>query len=318
MKRFLCNIILFLFVALVGYGLLVSLLGGTGLLRNVNFRLGNYGHLASRVQEAADTYPVLLDNQIADHSSQDTHNVDVLFLGSSHAYRTFDTRFYDSCGLKTFNLGSSNQTPLQTYVLLQRYLDGLNPKMVVFEVHPDILTNDGVEGAVDMLSNVPVTCAMTRMAWTMHNAKVFNTWIYAVAHRRKIKNFVEDSIVDGFAYVKGGFVETDDVPFQPVAQPPMEIKLDARQMNALRDCLSLLRQRNIPYMLVEVQGSKVLRDSYTNHADFEAAMRQLGDYHYTVLPMSDSLHFYDEDHLNKAGIKMFNEYFIGKLSKSDQ
>ena len=54
-------------------------------------------------------------------------NLDILFIGSSHAYRTFDPRFFNSMGLRTFNLGSTAQTPLNTYYLLKIYAKSLNP-----------------------------------------------------------------------------------------------------------------------------------------------------------------------------------------------
>ena len=46
-------------------------------------------------------------------------NVDVLFLGSSHAYRGFDTRIFKESGIASFNLGSSSQAPVQSLLLLK-------------------------------------------------------------------------------------------------------------------------------------------------------------------------------------------------------
>ena len=42
-----------------------------------------------------------------------TINIDVLVLGSSHAYRGFDPRIFKKAGIKLFNFGSSGQTLLQ-------------------------------------------------------------------------------------------------------------------------------------------------------------------------------------------------------------
>ena len=71
-------------------------------------------------------------------------NVDILFLGSSHTYRGFDTSIFHDCGYSAFNLGSSSQTPIQTLTLANRYLKQLNPKLVVLEVYPGNFTGDGV------------------------------------------------------------------------------------------------------------------------------------------------------------------------------
>ena len=94
--------------------------------------LDSYGHMYSRISE--------IKNQ---------EDVDILFLGSSHAYRGFDTRIFLENGYKSFNLGSSAQTPTQTKVLVERYLGSLNPELVIYEVYPKTFTMDGVESSLD-------------------------------------------------------------------------------------------------------------------------------------------------------------------------
>ena len=78
-------------------------------------------------------------------------NVDVLFLGSSHAYRGFDPRIFRKRGYSSFNLGSSAQTPSQTKVWLKRYLKHLNPKIVIYEVYPGTFSSDGIEASLDLV-----------------------------------------------------------------------------------------------------------------------------------------------------------------------
>lgn len=43
---------------------------------------------------------------------EDIKNIDILFLGSSHTYRGFDTRIFSKYGYSTFNLGTTSQTPI--------------------------------------------------------------------------------------------------------------------------------------------------------------------------------------------------------------
>lgn len=299
MKRLTTRLLTFLPVALAGYLLLLWLLGDLGWVRTANTRMGATDHLCTRVKEIPSY-----------------HDVDVLFLGSSHSYRTFDTRFYQSHGISCFNLGSSNQTPTQTLVLLQAYLDSLSPRQVVFEVHPDIMNHDGVESAVGLLANVPLTPAMTRMALSMGNMKVVNTWLYALWNQRilhRLDDFVEDSVIQNTVYVSGGYVEVTKKSFERKRYPRKNLTIDPRQLDALKECLSMLKERNIPYLLVEVQDAYQLRKTYLNHDWFEQQMRQLGPYRYKVLPMEDTIHFSNSNHLFKPGIEMFNEDFLPDL-----
>ncbi|MFQ5607599.1 MAG: hypothetical protein ACE5GA_06610, partial [Candidatus Zixiibacteriota bacterium] len=62
-------------------------------------------------------------------------DVDILFLGSSHSYASFDPRVFSESALSSFNMGSASQSPLNTYSLLKRYYERLNPKVVVYEVY---------------------------------------------------------------------------------------------------------------------------------------------------------------------------------------
>ena len=291
--------LVFIPVATMGYLLLLWTAGDLGWVRTANTTMGNTGHLCSRIKDI-----------------RNYHDVDILFLGSSHCYRTFDTRTYEAAGYHCFNLGSSNQTPVQTYVLLQAYLDSLNPQRVVMEVHPDIMNNDGVESAVDMLANVPLTCEMTRMAWKMRNMKVVNTWLYSIYNQKichRLEHFVEDSIIQNTAYVPGGYVEVNARKFEVKRYPRKRLKIRPEQMEALKRCVDMLKEREIPYLLVEVQDAEQLRSTFLNHDWFERQMQALGPYRYKILPMEDKVHFANSNHLYKPGIVMFNDDLIKDL-----
>ena len=299
MKRLLKHTILFALVALVAYPVLLCLLGDLGWVRTARTEMANRGFLNSRIKDI-----------------RNYRNVDVLFLGSSHCYRTFDTRFYRSQGISCFNLGSSNQTPVQTYVLLKAYLDSINPRFVVFEVHPDIMKNDGIECALDLLMNTPMTCEATKMAWRTGNMKVINTWLYSLYNqkiRHRLESFHEEPTMDDAEYIPGGYVEINTKEFERKRYSRHNLFIRPEQMEALKQCLNLLKEHNIPYMLVEVQDAYQLRSAFKNHEWFENKMKALGPYRYKLLPLVDTVHFCNSNHLFKPGIKLFNQDFVVDL-----
>lgn len=300
-RHFVGRTLLFALVACVGYILLLCLFGDLGWARTGTFKMGHPGHIFTRMKEA-----------------REYHDIDVLFLGSSHCYRTFDTRFYEANGIHCYNLGSSNQSPIQTRVLLDAYLDSLHPKFVVFEVHDDIMRNDGVESAVDMLINVPITAEASKMAWGLKNMKVLNTWAYSLYNQKvmhRLDNFVEDSVIFNFRHVRGGFLENDSCNFVKRNYARKDLTIQPKQLKALKQCLAMLDERNIPYLLVETQDALQYRKSVKNHEWFEKQMSALGPYYYEVLPLVDTLHFFDSYHFNKEGVRIFNEHFINILRK---
>lgn len=75
-------------------------------------------------------------------------NFDLIFLGSSHAYRSFDPAIFDSklstggTALQSFNLGSSNQNPTDSYFALKEALRFHKPKLVVLEQYYVVASGD--------------------------------------------------------------------------------------------------------------------------------------------------------------------------------
>lgn len=301
MKKFVLRLLAFLPIAAICYVAMIWVLGDWGWVRTGMMKMGEWGHLNMRVKDV-----------------RNYKDVDVLFLGSSHCYRTFDTRFYREQGLSCFNLGSSNQTPMQTYVLLKQYLDSLTPRLVVFEVHPDIMKNDGVESGVNLLANVPLTSEAVGMALKLKNMKVTNTLIHSFYNqkvRNRLADFHEDTVLGHYIYVAGGYCQVDTNEFQVKKYPKTEIAINPRQLEAVKKCIALFKERNIPYLLVEIQDAEQLRKSYTNHEWFEQQMQALGPYRYKLLPMVDTIHFFNSNHLDKPGIEMYNNDLVADLKE---
>lgn len=301
MKKLIARLMTFLPIAAICYVAMIWVLGDWGWVRTGMMTMGDYGHLNTRVKDV-----------------RNYKDVDLLFLGSSHCYRTFDTRFYRQQGFSCFNLGSSNQTPMQTYVLLKQYLDSLNPKFIVFEVHPDIMKNDGVESGVNLLANVPLTWEAVRMAFSLNNAKAWNTLIHSFYDQkicRRLADFHEDTAMGAYIYVPGGYCQVDTNEFQVKKYPDTKIEINPKQLEALKKCIQLFKDRNIPYLLVEVQDAEQQRIAFTNHDWFEQQMQALGPYRYKLLPMVDTIHFFNSNHLDKPGIEMFNNDLVADLKK---
>jgi hypothetical protein len=269
-------------------------------LRNVTYTLGGADFLYTKARE------------VREHSG-----MDVLFLGSSHAYRTFDPRIFDRYGINTFNLGSSNQSLLQTEVLLGM-IDTLKPRLVVLEVHPDIVAIDGVEASIYQVCNVEPSWRMVPMVLRTKNMKVYCTAVYALLHNSfssSFKHFTE-SESGGNRYAGRGFVERDVEHFAPTPVPADTIRMRGDQLSALRRCVSILRKREVPYILLEVPDTKVQTAAYINLGEFHTTMKQYGNFYYIPMDeLDDSLHFYDVTHLNQDGVALYDEFIYDTLIK---
>lgn len=295
MKHLVRNIILFIPLAILFVTLATLLLGGTGLLRNVTYIADSGDNLYTKTREA-----------------ETVQDVDVLFIGSSHSYRTFDPRIFARHGVKAFNLGSSNQTPLQSEVLLRTLLPKVNPRLVVFEVHPDIIAYDGIEAAIYQLCNVKPSLPMALMALRSRNWRVVMTALYAIPRNLLSSEFNHRS--ENTVGYAAGFLEHELEYYSPQPLDTVAIQPLPRQLDALRRCTSWIQACGIPYILLEVPDTKNLLESYSNLPEFQSLMGGYGKFCFKPLDsLDDSLHFYNQDHLNQHGVELYDEYICDSL-----
>jgi hypothetical protein len=304
MRQFFRSIALFTPFAVGVYVVLVVLLGNfaAGLPgKNLKYRKGGIGFLYSRLREI-DT----------------VKNVDILFLGSSHTYRGFDPRTFGQYGMRTFNLGSSAQSVLQTEVLLRRYLHRVRPAMIVWEISPASLISDGVESSIDIVSNQTNDLWSFAMAARQNHITVYNTLFYSVYLDifRQNAAFTEGRRKMDDVYIDGGFVQKDPQEYRIINRIPAEVIINAKQFAAFERCLSLIRESGARLVMVQAPIARSLYDSYLHHEKFDAQIGGYGPYYNfnEILDLQDSTDFYDSDHLNQVGVAKFNTALIRVLS----
>ncbi len=303
MKRFLTSLCWFLVLAALSYVFWLSVWGDYApapFKQNLKYKLGAAGFTFTRLQEA-----------------DDYGDVDILFLGSSHAYRGFDVRIFRRHGLKTFNLGSSSQTPLQTEILLQRYADKFQPRLVVFEVSPVVFTLDGVESSLDILSNDKNDIFSVKLAIEQNHIKVYNTLLYAFYRdwTQANEGFSEPLQKGKDTYISGGFVERRLATFTPEPFEKTEWVFQERQFAAFERSLRFLSRRGVPVILVRAPTTQVWREAHVNDEDFNVRMANYGTFwnFNELLQLDDTIHFYDPHHLNQVGVEIFNEKLVQML-----
>ncbi len=308
MGRFLKNIALFTLLSIIAYAVLTVIWGEfmpRTLKKNLNYEIGGGGHILTRLRDA-----------------KEMKNVDVLFLGSSHTYRGFDTRIWREAGLEGFNLGSSSQTPFQTRILLERYLDNLNPKLVIYEVYPANFSSDGIESSLDIMANDQIDPCMRQLVWDQNHIKTYNTLLFG-SYRQLFgldKKVTEAEVKGEDSYVKGGFVEKDLRFYKNEKRKNnKEWKLKEDQFTVFEEILTTLNERGAKVVLVQAPITESRYRSYLNNGSYDDRMMSYGEYlNFNLrLPLDDSLHFYDSHHMNQDGVVIFNHALIDSLRAYD-
>ena len=302
MKKFVCNLVVFSLFAACFY-IVALLVTPNNAKKNFNYNTSDIGYLYNRIRDI-DSF----------------QNVQVLILGSSHAYRSFDVRIFKQAGVSAFNLGSSSQTPIQTLQLLREHFSRLKPKLVIFEVNPLIFSMDGVESSLDVIDNDSITPQTWKMAWGVQHLKTWNSLLYAsVLQAFNKKTFRKPSVDTIDVYIPGGYVENNSTKFRAGVNTNQNQPISDKQIAYFKKVIQFLKVQNVPVILVQ---APVTADFYKSNPPSKAfnhciAETKLPYYNYNLLlALKDSVHFMDVHHLNKTGARVFNHAFLPVLQKA--
>ncbi|MCF8258645.1 MAG: DUF1574 domain-containing protein [Flavobacteriales bacterium] len=248
---------------------------------------------------------------------QNLDAVDVLFLGSSRVFMGFDTRIFNAHGYSAFNLGTVAQTPVQTAMLLDRYLDGIAPGLVVYEVYLEGFGNDGVESAIDMLGSDRIDMHAWQMVNTVRNPTAYHAFFFAWIEERsgRLLQFTDDS--SGYLPMSG-YIDRE-VKFNGTmgrTYPHRDVEVLGQQWQAFLHIVEKLKERNIPLLLVQAPVPSERYDAMTNRDSIHGLLRSQADFldFNRILTLDDSLHFEDDSHLNQTGAEVFNLKLIELLA----
>ncbi len=307
MKSFSKRFLIFFVFAFFSYCLLLliwNFFPSSNINPNLNFSQGQGYFSYTRLREI-----------------EDFNGADVLVIGSSHAYRGFDPRIFKANGLKIFNLGSSAQTPLQSEILLNRYLYKIKPKVVLLEVYPGSLTADGVESSLDLISNLrTINLDVIHLVYKMKNIKLVNTLIIRlILDLFEIETkALEPKIKGKNNYISGGYVENYSLNSGTCQNTESGLAFNMEQIASLNRIEANLQEQNIKLIYVSAPVTSNFVAKHPEYELFYNFMKHKSNYlNFTQLENLDNeKNFFDCDHLNQFGVEIFNKKFLNFLRDS--
>jgi hypothetical protein len=256
-------------------------------------------------------------------------NVDILFVGSSHCYRSFDPRIFQSRGLTVFNAGSRNQSPINTYFLLKRYLEGLNPRLVVMDASFETFqSREGLESFYDLSWNMPYSGEMMEMALASHHPYAINTAVslmldsFRPGYAEKFAALVQTP-QPGKKYVPGGYVETHKVAPPIIDNPHDTVRLSEMQLSYFDAIIGLIQRHGIPMLVVAQPLPREYLKSIANYRAVTDTIAGIARRHgVPFVDFNDALTldsrscFMDNVHLNQKGVTLYDRYFLDQMVPS--
>ncbi|WP_235802666.1 hypothetical protein [Vaginella massiliensis] len=131
--------------------------------------------------------------------------------------------------------------------------------------------------------------------------------------------FNEEFLRHDDRYIWGGFVET---AFRK--NPMMEEKsrawyINPIQLQYLEKNVRFLKNKNIPYIIIQAPITNRLYNSRTNSDEVDSILNTYGRYKnfQKLIDLNDTLDFYDSNHLNQQAVEKFNEIFIDYIKNQN-
>jgi len=240
--------------------------------------------------------------------------IDMLFLGSSHCYRAFDPKVFEDCGYNIFNLGSSSQTPINSYFLLQKSIHKTNA--VVLEVYPVTICNSGNESYLEMVG--AINCYTDLLQQAFSSQSFFDFQLLS------LKPFIDNKIKNGKAdyciFRKGYAVVPDSAINRKVIYDTLTLDttLMKFQLKFINKIVALCKEKNkkliftyapLPSKLY-LKNEAILMHYLKNIINKNSIpFIDMSHKHH----LNDGYNFYDDDHMNASGVVLYNKAFIDEM-----
>ena len=279
--------------------------------------------------------------------------LDMVFLGSSHSFTTFDPAQFEG-RFNAFQLGMPLQTPDSSFFTLLEVYRYQQPDIVVMELYWNVMRNDFEAAQVETFFRVLRSEELRRRyieevlplnERVMYEVEAIRHQAAAFAFANaQIRNFVRDSelfyeegfvedLPQGIEYYRSlGYVYSNLVmtqtEFERIRRTPareLNFTIAPRQRHFLEEMIRLTQYHGSQLIFVTAPISNV---SFANILDYDEIHREISgfaayhgipylDFHLRNLELNlfDDDMFRDHGHLNHRGAMVAGEYFMQWLDE---
>lgn len=276
-----------------------------------------------------------------------TEDSDLVFVGASRTYRSFDPNLlYQNLGTNAFVLSSSGQSTLDSYYLLKIFLEKNNPQIVYIDASWNRLitiskfSSRGILSAMPM-SRIKLEYLLNAVGIEDAYKALFPVTYYIAQDKRAFSpSQIKTNILNKFQsrgyqmelngdnhYIKNGFVSSDRtvVGTKHITVLGSEFSWDSddspnkEALEYLRKCIELCKSKVakvVLYSMPSPMPTMALSTGYDDYVTYlqEFALQYGLEYYDFGLAKASIFerkneYFYDDRHLNSRGAREFTEGF---------
>jgi len=292
------------------------------------------------------------DKRFNEFYDLERNSLDVVFLGSSHSYCTFDPDIFDSeLNVNSFQLGSPLQHLDSTYYTLKELLNYQKPKIAIVEVYWDMLDDEFELKQAGMLfqalRNDKYEAEYIEEVFPLsekvkYNVKLFRyQQDYFAFRNSKLKEKIEAKYnvetkaaqkqqgteeyrSKGYAYCDYKMLESEfNKTNQFRSLDGKNWNMDNAQKKYLQKIVDTCKQNNIKLIFVTAPVANVSMEFIKNYDLIHNKVQNFADKNnipyidYNIVNINEKLltndNFRDDAHLNQSGVEIVDNHFINWL-----
>lgn len=245
---------------------------------------------------------------------------DVIIVGSSRAYRGYSPILFNEFGYNSFNLGTSAQTIKNTYFTVKHFISKENCNLLVIDVFSGAFLKSQLESTSDLIENVSKPKAAYDIAFNSYDVRALNMSVLRCLTENDLPYFRNnEKSIKGYSSKQDSMsVEKKEMIYLKKKIDHSALEIDKEQIDYFNKLLTYCKNKSIKAVCVYSPVSY-----FYNHEQHQKFMEMIGPimsnnnvpfYDFKDIEKINSVdHFYDDSHLNQAGVEIFNKALIQKL-----
>lgn len=294
------------------------------------------------------------EKRFEDFYSLPKNSLDMVFLGSSHSYCTFDPEVFDTqLGTSSFQMGMPLQYPDSTYYTLREVLNYQKPDLVVMEVYWNLLKENfelnQVKTLFQVLKNDKLKDEYYHSGFPLEekvkykiNLLKYQSDYFAFKGnelKNKIKNkfnledLEKEKQVGEEKYISKGYVYADykmiESEYNKTNQfkgaDGKDFKFSNFQKEYMKKIINLCEENNVKLIFVTAPIAPVSMKFIKNYESIYSKVKKFAKENnityldYNIVNAEENLvtddNFRDDAHLNDSGVKIISNHFVNFIKK---
>lgn len=238
---------------------------------------------------------------------------DAVVLGSSHAYRGYDPRIFDSCGVHMFVAGSSSQNPIGGKIIYEHVLKG-RTKVIIQDIYDVLFEIDCGESNLRLIQNLPTSKSAWDITQSFVDMRTFTGFLVRMA---SIHPPQEVELKD---YVERGYCEKKGILYRLEPVSDSVFNRNEEVFASFETFIQELAADGVQLILVSHPMPQSPGMAKYHREFLEQFMPLVNKYHlpyfdYTMVTEGfGQYEFADNAHLNKAGVAKYNHLLLNNAA----